>query len=209
MGVGTTPPNVMEPINEGGGSGSGAGLERQAVPPAPLSTAAAPEADADAEPASDAYDDEMLDGLADVSFPLGRFDDAEDDDPESGGEGGGSGNGGGNAAASHAPTLQGGWDDGAIASCFKIALGTHDLGPAELERAAGWEAGPPMVPARFRTAEARAMGGGGSDRGAQGAEGAGGESLDGRAGGARWKPKPLSLPEWAVDPAFAAAKLSS
>ena len=50
---------------------------------------------------------------------------------------------------------------------------------------------------------------GGSDRGAQGAEGAGGESLDGREGGARWKPKPLSLPEWAVDPAFAAAKLSS
>lgn len=79
----------MEPINEGGGSGSGAGLERQAVPPAPLSTAAAPEADADAEPASDAYDDEMLDGLADVSFPLGRFDDAEDDDPESGEEGAG------------------------------------------------------------------------------------------------------------------------
>mmetsp|Transcript_32501 Transcript_32501/g.95800 ORF Transcript_32501/g.95800 Transcript_32501/m.95800 type:complete len:289 (-) Transcript_32501:131-997(-) len=138
------------------------------------------------------------------------------------------------AVMARAPSLANGWDDHAVTSCFDRAIQTHSMTAEELvdETNAGWEAGPNVLPPVVRSDDldlpkknGGAVASANSTKiGTTAKQQALCESAktievttsisdhfrddNNNAEGDQkepWRPRPLPLPVWAVDPVYAAA----
>mmetsp|Transcript_7410 Transcript_7410/g.14769 ORF Transcript_7410/g.14769 Transcript_7410/m.14769 type:complete len:209 (+) Transcript_7410:781-1407(+) len=125
-----------------------------------------------------------------------------------------------------APSLVNGWDDNAAISCFELAVKSHSMthdefvGEGEGEGRASWEPGPnvlPKISPLDHNAGSKSNGTTGKDKEStsEKAQGLLDEATrDGHTDAVdkkneRWRPRPVPLPNWAVDPAYAAAHLDS
>ena len=133
-------------------------------------------------------------------------------------------------ATARAPSLVNGWDDNAAISCFDRAIRMHSMTAEELadEMAndSGWEAGPNVLPLAMSAEN------GAASTSAENQETASNQPMihvdnvevvttsisdhfgenddNGMEQNEKkpWRPRPLPLPAWAVDPTYAAAHLS-
>ena len=161
-------------------------------------------------------DDDDLADLADVDVhvALHDMDDSETDDEDNNADPSTANN----EVTARAPSIVNGWDDNAVASCFERAIRMHSRTAAQLAQETngdGWEAGPNALPATMaRSTENGAA----SSNPAENevattsisdhfGENEGGLSEEDQK--KPWKPRPLPLPAWAVDPIYAAANLTS
>lgn len=164
-------------------------------------------------------DDAMMDDLAEVELhvPLHDIMGSDDDDDDSLRKNGKEAPSG--VVTSRAPSLVNGWDDHAVASCFDRAIQMHSMTAEEILAASGgWEAGPNVVPPKRSTTESAEKTASAKQLEQTLSEGAKMEvttSISDHFGDDRngdgvqknpWKPTPLPLPTWAVDPVYAAAE---
>ena len=178
---------------------------------------------------------EMMADLADVDvhIPLQDMDDSETDDDDNGRNVDPSVVD--NEATAGAPSLANGWDDNAVASCFERAIQMHSMTAEELAHetsgGSGWEAGPNVLPPTVtRSTENAAAAGNLAENNERTTEQPicnaaksevvatsishhfgenEGESSEQDDQKKSWKPRPLPLPAWAVDPIYAAASITS
>ena len=184
-------------------------------------------------------DDDDLTDLADVDvhIPLHDMDDSETDD-EDNGDNNADPSMADNEVTARAPSIANGWDDNAVTSCFERAIRMHSMTAVQLAHETngdGWEAGPNVLPLTTMTRSTE--NGAASSDSAENNETTNteqpicsvakievvttsicdpfGENDDAEAVKGeedqkkRWKPRPLPLPAWAVDPIYAAANLTS
>ena len=138
-------------------------------------------------------------------------------------------------ATARAPSLVNGWDDNAAISCFDRAIRMHSMTAEELAdemtNESGWEAGPNVLPLAMTAENVTASTSAENEETASKQpmihvdnvnDGVGqvvtksisdhfGENDDnGMEQNEKkpWRPRPLPLPAWAVDPTYAAAHLS-
>ena len=147
--------------------------------------------------------DDVMDELADIEIPL-HLEPADvmaSSDPSI------------TRADEGAPSLANGWDENAVISCFELAIQSHSMrhdelvGRGEEAGRVSWEPGPNVSPMVTSTSLDDESGGERIDTRVK--DHGNFSSLDGGEPekDERWRPRPVPLPGWAVDPAYAAAHL--
>jgi len=165
-------------------------------------------------------DDDIMADLADVDVPIpihdamGGDDEDEDDSDSDDDNQSALPN---TAITAGLPSLANGWDDHAVASCFDRAIRTHSMTAEELAgeaNASGWEAGPNVVPRKANQLpcpipKVEVVTTSISDNFGMEKEDTSSSPEEEDTKKEPWRPRPVPLPVWAVDPVYAAAKLHS